>query len=84
MVPIWARKLTTLSTAFDAFEERLKFVLSPMNDPYRYVHLSMEHSLLMQTLNHPVGDELEIVRREQPLRHSLEGHQKSVEVGIFV
>src|SRR5690349_22789300 len=76
--------LASLPTSFDAREERMEILLSPMHDADRDINLCMHHALCFEALDHAICDELEVFRSEQALGDSFEGHHETMEVSVLV
>src|SRR5579863_7282627 len=53
--------LAALAPAFGAFEERSKFLSSPLHHPDRDIHLRVHHTLRVQLLHHAIGNEFIVV-----------------------
>ena len=64
--------LAALTSSLRAFEQRSKFLPSPMNYAGRDVDLGMQNILRVQLLHHPIGHQFVVFGSAQPLSDRLE------------
>ena len=75
---------TALASALQAFEDRIEFLPAPVNHADRNIDFRMLHILRRQFLHQPIGDQLIVFRRAQPLADGLERHQESNEIFVLI
>ena len=72
------------ASAFQAFEDGGEILLAEKADADRNVDLRVQHGFFFQPLHQAVGDEFVVVRATQVRTDGLEGHQKTLEIGVAV
>ena len=80
--------LGTQAGAFQSFKNGIEAVgigIAPViDDAYRDIHLSVDHSLLGKILRHAPRGQFVVLRRDEALAHRLERDQKPGEIGEVV
>jgi hypothetical protein len=72
------------ASAFEAFEDGGEILLAEEADADRDVDLGVQHGFFFQALHEAVGDEFVVVGAAQVRADRLEGHEKTLEIGVAV